>query len=160
MKERITPSHLMPDQNIPDPPKVPAPSLKSLTDEAAGALHSDDSAQTAGVRMRDHDTSKWPVSQDCKLVGMINQENPDWEMGGRGHDPKSWKVGQIMSDEVVFCYEDEECASAQRLMEEHGLSYLVVVDREMRIVGIFSHEEIQALADSATPETSPDNAQA
>ncbi len=159
MKERITPPHLMPDQNIPDPPKVPAPSLTSLTDEAAGALHLDDSVQTAGVRMRDHDTSKWPVSQDRKLVGMINQKNPDWEMGGHGHDPKSWKVGQIMSDDVVFCYEDEECSIAQRLMEEHGLSYLAVVDREMRIVGIFSREEIQALAQSASPDTSPGNAQ-
>lgn len=34
-------------------------------------------------------------------------------MGGHGHDPKAWKVGQIMSDDVVFCYEDEECSSAQ-----------------------------------------------
>jgi len=38
-----------------------------------------------------------------------------------------------MSDDVVFCYEDEECAIAQRLMEEHDLSYLAMVDREMHI---------------------------
>lgn len=152
------PSKLMPDKNTPDLPKNPVPSLKSLTDEAAGALHPDDSVQTAGIRMRDHDTSKWPVSQDRKLVGMINKKNPDWEMGGHGHDPKAWKVGQIMSDDVVFCYEDEECSSAQRLMEEHGLSYLAVVDREMRILGIFSREEIQALAQSESQESSPENA--
>ncbi|MCX6848201.1 MAG: CBS domain-containing protein [Verrucomicrobia bacterium] len=149
----------MPDQNTPDPPKVAVPSLKSLTDEVSGPLHPDDSVQTAGIRMRDHDTSKWPVSQDRKLVGMINKKNPDWEMGRHGHDPKAWKVGQIMSDDVVFCYEDEECSRAQRLMEEHVLSYLAVVDREMRIVGIFSRAEIQALAQSASPETSPENAQ-
>lgn len=152
------PSKLMPDKHTPDPPKAPVRSLKSLTDEVAGALHPDDSVQTAGIRMRDHDTSKWPVSQDRKLVGMINKKNPDWEMGGHGHDPKAWKVGQIMSDDVVFCYEDEECASAQRLMQEHGLSYLAVVDREMRIVGIFSREEIQALAQSASQESSPEKA--
>jgi len=149
----------MPDQNTPAPPQAPAPSLKSLTDEVAGALHPDDTVQTAGMRMRDHGTSKWPVSKDRKLVGMINKKNPDWEMGGRGHDPKSWKVGQIMSDDVVFCYEDEECASAQRMMEEHDLGYLAVVDREMRIVGIFSREEIQAMAQSASPEASPGNDQ-
>lgn len=159
MKERDTPLHkLMPDKHTPDPPKALVPSLKSLTDEVAGALHPDDSVQTAGIRMRDHDTSKWPVSRDRKLVGMINKKNPDWEMGGHGHDPKAWKVGQIMSDDVVFCYEDEECASAQRLMQEHGLSYLAVVDREMRIVGIFSREEIQALAQSASQESSPEKA--
>lgn len=146
----------MPENNPPDLRKAPVPSLKSLTDEAAGALHPEDSVQTAGIRMRDHDTSKWPVSQDRKLVGMINKKNPDWEMGGHGHDPKAWKVGQIMSDDVVFCYEDEECSSAQRLMEEHGLSYLAVVDREMRIVGIFSREEIKSLAQSVSQESSPE----
>jgi hypothetical protein len=34
-------------------------------------------------------------------------------MVGHGHDPKAWQVGQIMSDDVVFCYEEEECAIAQ-----------------------------------------------
>ncbi|WP_397384915.1 hypothetical protein [Prosthecobacter sp.] len=50
--------------------------MKSLTDVVAGALHPDDSVQTAGIRMGDHDTSKWPVSQDRKLVGMINKKIP------------------------------------------------------------------------------------
>ena len=144
----------MPDKNTHDSSKAAVPSLKSLTDEAAGALHPDDSVQTAGIRMCDHDTSKWPVSHDRKLVGMINKKNPDWEMGGHGHDPKAWKVGQIMSDDVVFCYEDEECSSAERMMEEHDLSYLAVVDREMRIVGIFSRDEIKSLAQSVSPENS------
>lgn len=113
--------------------KASVTSLKALTDDNAGALHPDDS-------------SKWPVSQDRKLGGMIHKNNPDWEMGGHGHDTKAWKVGQIMSDEVVFCYEGEECERAERLMEEHGMNYLAVVDREMRIVGIFCREEIQALS--------------
>jgi predicted transcriptional regulator len=145
----------MADTNTPAPLKATGTSLKTLTEEADVALHPDDSVQTAGMRMRDHDTSKWPVAQDHKLVGMINQKNPDWEMGRHGHDPKTGKVGQIMSHDVVFCYEDEECANAQRLMEEHGLSCLPVVDREMRIVGIFSREQIQA----ATTEASPSGAQ-
>jgi CBS domain-containing protein len=134
----------MPETNKPVSNKASGTSLKALTEESVGALHPDDSVQTAGMCMRDHDTSEWPVAQDRKLVGMINKKNPDWEIGGHGHDPKTWKVGQIMSHADVFCYEDEECARAQRLMEEHGLSHLPVVDREMHIVWIFSREEIQA----------------
>ena len=134
----------MPEPNKPVSNKASGTSLKTLTEESVGALHPDDSVQTAGMCMRDHDTNEWPVAQDRKLVGMINKKNPDWEIGGHGHDPKTWKVGQIMSPADVFCYEDEECSRAQRLMEEHGLSYLPVVDREMHIVWIFSREEIQA----------------
>lgn len=136
----------MPAKNTPPSSKAAATPLKVLTEENAGALHPEDSVQTAGLRMRDHDTSKWPVAQDHKLVGMIDQKDPDWKIGGRGHDPKTGKVSQIMSKDLTFCYEDEDCASAQRLMDERGLNYLPVVDRQMHIVGIFSRAEIQAKA--------------
>lgn len=139
----------MPDINKPAPLKAAVPPLKALVEENVGALHPNDSVQTAGIRMRDHDTSKWPVAKDHKLVGMIDQKNPDWEIGGHGHDPKAWKVGQIMNHDTVFCYEDEDCEHAERLMEERGLSYLPVVDRQMHIVGIFSRAEIQAKAQAA-----------
>jgi CBS domain-containing protein len=120
--------------------------LKSLTADKAGVLHPADSVKTAGDRMREHDADTWPVAEDRKLVGMVDEKNPDWQIGGRGHDPKSWQVGQIMSREVIFCYEDEDCASAQKMMDEHDLGFLPVVDRQMRIVGIFSRAEIEEKA--------------
>ncbi|MDB6003501.1 MAG: hypothetical protein JWR15_488 [Prosthecobacter sp.] len=139
----------MPDTNKPVPANDSDIPLKALAEESLGALHPNDSVQTAGIRMRDHEAGKWPVAKDHKLIGMIDQENPDWEIGGHGHDPKAWKVGQIMTHDTVFCYEDEDCAKAEQLMEESGLSYLPVVDRQMHIVGIFSRAEIQAKAQAA-----------
>jgi CBS domain-containing protein len=112
---------------------------------------------TAGSRMREHATDTWPVAEDRKLVGMIDEENPDWKTGGKGHDPASAKVGQIMTRDLIFCYEDEPCASADRLMEERGLRYLPVVDREFRIVGIFSREEIKTRTENAQ-KSNPDSA--
>lgn len=122
--------------------------LKELAAEKAGALHPDDSVETAGERMREHDATMWPVAEDSKLVGVIDKENPDWRVGGHGHDPKDWQVGHIMSRDLLFCHEDDDCATARSLMEKHGLSYLPVVDAQMRIVGIFSREEIQQKAGS------------
>src|SRR5260221_1733357 len=121
-------------------------SLKTVAAEKAGALHPQDTVETAGKRMREHDAEAWPVAEDRKLVGAIDEKNPDWQIGGRGHDPKTWRVGQIMSRKVVFCYEDDDCETARKRMDEHGLSYLPVVDREMRILGVFSREEIATKA--------------
>lgn len=130
-----------PNENAPVP-------LITLATEKDGALHPQDSVETAGDRMREHDTGVWPVAEDRKLVGMIDEKNPDWKIGGRGHDPKTSKVGEIMNRDAIFCYEDEDCASAQKLMDARGLGYLPVVDRQMRIVGIFSREEIDEKADA------------
>ena len=141
----------MPDQpDLPhsssDPAK--ASSLKALAAEKAGALDPKDTVATAGDRMREHGTAQWPVAEGRKLVGVIDEENPDWKIGGQGHDPQSWTVGQIMNREFAFCYEDQDCTTARQLMEDRGLRYLPVVDREMRIVGIFSREEIEGKADA------------
>ena len=121
-------------------------SLKSLAAEKEGALHPEDTVQTAGDRMRERDAGSWPVAEDRKLVGMIDEKNPDWKMGGHGHDPKDSSVGEIMNREIIFCYEDEDCAAARRKMDEHGMNFLPVVDREMKIVGIFTREEIEEKA--------------
>ena len=135
---------------MPKKPKTeaaPKPTkLKSLTAEKAGALHPKDTVQTAGDRMREHDAGMWPVAEGRKLVGMIDEKNPDWKMGGHGHDPKDSRVGEIMKRDVIFCYEDEDCAEARRKMDEHGMNFLPVVDRDMKIVGIFTREEIAAKA--------------
>ena len=142
----------MPETPEPAPDKSAPVPLKELAAEKTGALGTDDSVQTAGERMRARAAPSWPVAEDLKLVGMIDEENPDWQVGGHGHDPNALKVGEIMNRRAIFCYEDENCASAQRLMDEHGLHYLPVVDRQMRIVGIFSREEIE---EKDTPRKSP-----
>lgn len=135
-----------PDSTHPSSDSAAAIPLKTLAAEKAGALDPKDSVKTAGDRMREHDTTQWPVAEGRKLVGMIDEKNPDWKIGGHGHDPKSWRVAQIMNRQFAFCYEDQDCATARQLMEDRGLQFLPVVDTEMRIVGIFSREEIEEKA--------------
>lgn len=134
----------------PQQTQAAVPFLKDLAAEKAGALHPGDSVETAGDRMREHAANVWPVTEDRKLVGMVDSENPDWRAGGHGHDPKTLQVGEIMTKEVLFCFEDENCDRARQIMEERGLDYLPVVDRQMRIVGVFSLEEIQERANRPT----------
>lgn len=136
----------MPDESDDTQRPPDTTSLKDLAAEKAGTLDPADSVKTAGDRMRENGSTQWPVAEGRKLVGMVDEKNPDWKLGGQGHDPESWKVGQIMNRDFAFCYEDEDCAAAQQLMQERSLQHLPVVDREMRIVGIFSREEIEQKA--------------
>ncbi len=128
-----------------------AVSLKNLAADKAGALHPDDTVKTAGDRMREHDASTWPVTVGRNLVGMVDQKNPDWQVTRHGHDPDDCKVGEIMSKDLLFCYEDEDCENAKKRMEEAGLAFIPVVDKDMKIVGIFSRREIQERVDSPSP---------
>jgi CBS domain-containing protein len=129
--------------------KRSARKLKSLV-EKTGALSPGDSVDTAATRMREMDTKQWPVAEGRTLVGMVEGTQPGVTIGGHGHDPKTWRVSEIMNRTAVFCYEDEDCASACRVMKEHDLAYLPVVDRQMRIIGIFSFKEVEKKASSSS----------
>lgn len=112
----------------------------------AGVLNADDSVETAGTRMREHRAKEWPVANAGRLVGMLQEENPDWKMGGHGHDPKMCQVGEIMKENSIFCYEDEGCDRAAQLMAENQMEHIPVVDRQMHVVGILSRREIAEIA--------------
>jgi CBS domain-containing protein len=127
--------------------------LERVVAEKTGALSPQDSVETAGERMRSADANAWPVADDGKLVGVIDQADPDRQAAGRGHDPKSTKVGDSMR-RPIFCYEDQDASEAKRMMDEHQLNHLPVVDRSMRVVGIISQDDV-AGAPPAGPEPEP-----
>jgi CBS-domain-containing membrane protein len=120
--------------------------LEKVVAEKTGALSPEDSITTAGERMRSMETNTWPVADGRKLVGVLHHANPDREAAGRGHDPKTTLVGESMSRDVPFCYEDQHTDEALRIMLERDMKYLPVVDREMRIVGILSRRELEGSA--------------
>lgn len=117
--------------------------LKKLVAEKAGSLHPQDTVATAGERMREHDAEEWPVTEDLKLVGMVKEKNPDWKIGGHGHDPESFHVGQIMDKDLIYCHEDEDCTKALQIMEERKLTILPVVDQQLKVVGMITVEELR-----------------
>jgi len=47
-----------------------------------------------------------------------------------------------MSRELIYCYEDEDRETAAKILREHRLKYLPIVDREMRIVGIVTEQDL------------------
>lgn len=123
--------------------------LEEVVGEKTGALSPSDSIQTAGERMRSVEANAWPVAEGRKLVGVIDVSDPDRQSGGHGHDPSTTSVGDTMRHEAIFCYEDQNAAEADRIMNEQNLNHLPVVDRDMRIVGIISREDVKGAAAAA-----------
>ena len=127
--------------------------LEEVVVEKTGALSPEDTVEVAGARMRALDANAWPVVEGRKLVGTIDHPHPDRQAGGRGHDPTTTTVGDMMTRQMIFCYEDTNAEEAQRIMNERGVNHLPVVDREMKIVGILSRAEV--LGETALPATPP-----
>jgi CBS domain-containing protein len=124
------------------PPDSAGKKLENVIVEKSKALNPGDTVETAGDRMRSMDANAWPVVEGRKLVGTVDHPDPDRQASSHGHDPSTTKVGDTMTRDPFFCYEDQDASDAQRLMIERNLNHLPVVDRDMRIVGILSRADV------------------
>jgi CBS domain-containing protein len=118
--------------------------LADVVAEKIGTLDVHETVQDAGDRMRSLEADSLPVAEDRRLVGRITEPHPDRSAAGHGHDPSEARVGACMSRELIFCYEDQDRSEAEKLMNEKGILYLPIVDRDMRIVGIVTREDLAA----------------
>jgi predicted transcriptional regulator len=84
-----------------------------------------------------------PVSdRDRLLVGTITEHDVVRGVAeGRGPDNR---VADVMTDEVNYCYDDDEILDVLRSMAVLELRRLLVLDRARRFVGTFAISDLAA----------------
>ena len=100
--------------------------------------------QQAAEAMKRFDIGSLPVCQHDRLVGMVTDRDIVVRSVCEGHDPESDHVADVMTSEVIFCYEDEDADAAAHLMKEKQIRRLPVLNREKRLVGILSLGDLAA----------------
>lgn len=95
-----------------------------------------DSLSHAAEKMRDLNVGSLPVCEKDRLQGMITDRDITVRGTAAGRDPNQTKVSDIMTGEVVYCFDDEDVPQAARKMEEEQIRRLVVLNRDKRLVGI------------------------
>jgi CBS domain-containing protein len=87
--------------------------------------------------MAEIDAGAVPVGENDRLVGMITDRDIAVRAVAAGKGPDT-PVREVMSQEVKYCFEDEELDHVAKHMGEIRIRRLPVVNREKRLVGIVS----------------------
>jgi CBS domain-containing protein len=101
----------------------------------------DDSLRDAALRMLDLDIGVLPVGERDRLVGMITDRDVAVRGVAQGKGPDA-KVREVMSQEILYCFADEDIAHVGKNMADIQVRRLPVVDRDKRLVGIVSLGDI------------------
>jgi CBS domain-containing protein len=97
----------------------------------------------AAKKMIQEEKGPLPVVEgDGRPVAMVTDRDVIARVVAEGRDPGSVTVEDIATRELVTIGADQDFAEAARLMEEHGLDRLLVVEGE-RLVGIISEADIR-----------------
>lgn len=95
------------------------------------------SMQDAARRMAERDIGCLPVGENDRLVGMVTDRDMVLRGISEGRSADS-PVGEVMTPEVKYCFEDEDVDEVAANMAGLEKRRLPVFDRDMRLVGIVS----------------------
>jgi CBS domain-containing protein len=104
------------------------------------------SIRDAAKIMAKIDAGVLPVGENDRLVGMITME---YRTVRRRRAPTT-KVCDIMSDEVLYCFDDQDLDEVAQNMSDTKVRRLPVLNREKRLVGIISLGDVARNEDAGT----------
>ncbi len=116
--------------------------LKEIMTHKVEVISPDASLQEAAQRMRASNIGALPVCDGNRIVGILTERDLIARGIAEGRDPKTIRVHEVMTPELIVCFEDQESAQALRLMQERQIRHLAVLSRDHRLVGIISLRDV------------------
>jgi CBS domain-containing protein len=125
--------------------------VKELMTRQPICCHPSDTAQTVAKILRDEDIGSMPVISDGdseRLEGIITDRDLCCAIVAQGLDPKTTPIEGYITRDLVTCRPEQSLDSCEKLMQTHRIRRILVVDQELRCIGILSQADL-ALSDES-----------
>ena len=124
--------------------------ISEIMSREVSVLNPSSTLRQAAEQMKAQDVGSVPVCDGQKLVGMITDRDIAVRAVAEGRDPNATRVSDVMSGDVVWCFEDASTEEVAAKMADRQVRRVPVVNRDQKLVGIV------ALADLATSQQGSD----
>jgi CBS domain-containing protein len=116
--------------------------IRDIETQNPEVIHPDADLFEAAQKMKKLDVGLLPVCDGERLVGMVSDRDITIRGTAEGRDPKQTKVRDVMTPEVVYCYDDQDVKEAAEIMQQRQIRRLPVLNHNKRLVGIVSLGDI------------------
>lgn len=121
--------------------------VKDVMTPQAEVVSPDETVENAAVTMKTLDIGVLPVCDEDGLVGILTDRDVVIRVVAAKRDPKAVQVGEVMTPNIVYCFEEDTIEKAASLLAEHQIRRLPVLNQERRLVGIVSLGDLAVHAD-------------
>jgi CBS domain-containing protein len=121
--------------------------VRELMSENPCSIDADKSVAYAAKMMRDEDVGLAPIVEGDRLVGTLTDRDIAIRVVAEGRDPESTMAREVASTEVVTVDPQQELDEALRLMAQHQVRRLPVVEEDGRLVGIVAQADVARRGD-------------
>ena len=112
--------------------------VKDIMTRNVEVVHPEATLWEAAQKMAALDVGMLPVCSGDQLVGMLTDRDITVRATAEGRDPKTTRVHEVMTPEVVYVFEDDDVSEAARIMMEQQIRRLVVLNQSKQLAGIIS----------------------
>ena len=124
--------------------------LKEFINYRVEVVHPGDTLQHAATKMKDLDVGSMPVCEGQHLVGILTDRDITIRATAQGQDPTKTAVREVMTPDVLYCFETQEVEEAAKMMQENQIRRLFVLNEDRELVGITSLGELATVTGNRT----------
>jgi CBS domain-containing protein len=116
--------------------------VKDIMTRKVETVYADTPLANVAEKMRSHDIGILPVYDGDTLVGTITDRDITVRATANGLHPQMIRSQDVMTRNVVSCFEDQDVDEAGRIMQENKVRRLPVINQHRKLVGILSIGDI------------------
>jgi CBS domain-containing protein len=103
--------------------------------------------------MREENIGALPVGENDRLIGMVTDRDIAMRAVAADRPTGNVAVREVMSERIYYCFEDDDLDHAARIMAEHQIHRLPVLNRDKRLVGMLALADIARSNDTEAMKT-------
>jgi CBS domain-containing protein len=131
-----------------------AKSISEVMTSKVCSIDADKPVAYAAKMMRDEDVGFAPIVVGDRLIGTLTDRDIATRVVAEGKDPQSTSVREVASTDIVTVDPEQDFDEAVRLMAQHQVRRLPVVEEDGKLVGIVAQADVAQVGDDArTGET-------
>ena len=109
--------------------------LKDLMSRDVKVISPDATIREAAQQMLNGNFGMLPVGENDRMIGAVSDRDIAIRAVAEGKDGNT-KVRDVMTANIIWAYEDDSVDDAAKLMSEHQIRRIPVVNVDKRLVGI------------------------
>jgi CBS domain-containing protein len=121
--------------------------IREIMTSNPSTIEPDKAVVDAARIMKQEDAGVVPVTENGRLTGMVTDRDIAIRVVAEGKDPQSTPVREVASKDLVTVDPQQELDEALRLMAQHQVRRLPVVEEDGRLVGVVAQADVARQGD-------------
>lgn len=116
--------------------------VREIMSEKPEILSPDHTIKQVAEKMLEGDFGFIPIGENDRLIGTITDRDIVIRAVAKALDPNQTPARDIMTDEIRYCFENDDVEKASQIMCDLQIRRLIVLNDKKRIVGVISLGDI------------------